>query len=55
MLYRHARAVLRRGCAPLDEKNALGSSTHQGHAASNPGRMKGTLTRTYGVRVPFMR
>jgi hypothetical protein len=27
----------------------------EGNAYANPRRMKGTFTRTYGVKVPFMR
>jgi len=33
----------------------LHTGAHEGHPHSKPVRMKGTLTRTYGVKVPFIR
>jgi hypothetical protein len=31
------------------------STSHEGRKHSIPSRMKGTFTRTYGVKVPLMR
>jgi len=40
---------------PAYGAQSLQSSTHEGRIYSNPAHMKGTFTRTYGVKVPFMR
>jgi hypothetical protein len=34
---------------------SLGAGTHEGSLCSILGRMRGTFTPTYGVKVPFMR